>query len=174
MYVCRRLLLPDLVHMQQSTIQSLTKHTNKHNSLLVVTSFIITMTRGTERDPNKSDVAPETAPTVAVQVGGPPYTPEPLHYSHAQSPYVQTTAPPPPVPPTNTKALWSLICGIVGILVLGIILGPIAICLGVSAKQEIQSTGSRDAQGQCQANAGIVCGSVALVLWIILVAVWAD
>ena len=170
-----RLLLPDLVHIQQSKSLS-PEHTFKHTqvTLLVVTSFIITMTRGTERDPNKSDVAPETAPTVAVQVGGPPYTPEPLHYSHAQSPYVQTMASPPPVPPTNTKALWSLICGIVGILVLGIILGPIAICLGVSAKQEIQSTGSRDAQGQCQANAGIVCGSVALVLWIILVAVWAD
>jgi len=69
---------------------------------------------------------------------------------------------------TSGKATAAMVCGIVGLLLFGIILGPIAICLGVSAKSEINQK-PRELQGSCQANAGITCGIVAIVLWIILI-----
>eukprot|EP00977_Amphora_coffeiformis_P008725 scaffold1982_cov93-Amphora_coffeaeformis.AAC.47 len=53
---------------------------------------------------------------------------------------------------TSGKATASLICGIIGILIFGIILGPIAICLGVSARQDIRNSNGQ-IEGEGQANA---------------------
>ena len=69
-------------------------------------------------------------------------------------------------PETSGKAVASMVCGIIGLFFFGIILGPIAICLGVSAKNDIRSNPDK-VQGECQANAGVCCGSVATLLWAI-------
>ena len=69
---------------------------------------------------------------------------------------------------TSGKATASMWCGIVGIFIFGLILGPIAICLGVSAKKEIAAN-PETLEGTCQANAGISCGAVSLLLWLILI-----
>ena len=74
-----------------------------------------------------------------------------------------TTAPDPPKP--NSKAMASLVCGIVGILIFGVILGPIAICLGLAAKKEIEENPGME--GTCQANAGIGLGVVALIVFFV-------
>ena len=66
----------------------------------------------------------------------------------------------------NGKAVAAMVCGIVGIFIFGIILGPIAICLGTAAKQEIKANPDK-MKGNCQANAGISCGIVAIVIWVI-------
>lgn len=74
-----------------------------------------------------------------------------------------------PVDPkqNNGKAKASLICGIVSLIIFGIILGPVAICLGVSAKNEIQQN-PETSKGKGLATGGIVRGSIGLVLHIVL------
>lgn len=89
--------------------------------------------------------------------------------------------PPPPGPPkpvgNNKKALWSLVCSIVGLFFLGIVLGPVAIFLGVQAKQEIKASSSSAGGGQIKgdgmATAGIVIGVIAFVGSIIVIAMLA-
>jgi uncharacterized Tic20 family protein len=71
-------------------------------------------------------------------------------------------------PEVSGQAIAAMVCGIVGLFIFGIILGPIAICLGAAAKQQIQQSNGRKT-GDCQATAGIVTGSIAVVIWIILV-----
>jgi len=66
------------------------------------------------------------------------------------------------------NATAAMVCGILGIIFFGIILGPLAIALGCSAKAEINEN-PREVTGDCQANTGIVCGIIALVAWVIIV-----
>ena len=73
---------------------------------------------------------------------------------------------------THTKAIWSLVSGIVGILVCGVILGPVAIWLGTTAKREIRESGGR-LSGEGMATAGIVLGIVAVAAFVIGVIVLA-
>ena len=73
---------------------------------------------------------------------------------------------------TSCMAISSMVCGIVGLVVFGIILGPIAIILGVIAKNEINAK-PEELQGACQAKAGIICGIIAVVIWTIFVIIWA-
>ncbi|GAB3265312.1 DUF4190 domain-containing protein [Nocardioides dilutus] len=84
-------------------------------------------------------------------------------------------APPPPPPPgygaqppgygapqkTNTKAIWSLVTGILGLFCCPIILAVAAIILSRSAKSEIASRGEG---GDGLATAGFVLGILGLVL----------
>ena len=73
-----------------------------------------------------------------------------------------------PAQGSNGKATASMVCGIVGIVVFGIILGPIAIILGVLARREIESTGQR---GRGMATAGIVLGIIAVVFFFIFLSI---
>jgi Domain of unknown function (DUF4190) len=66
------------------------------------------------------------------------------------------------------EAVASMICGIVSLFFIGIILGPIAICLGVSAKNKIKAN-PQALTGGCQATAGIVTGSIAVALYAIII-----
>lgn len=60
---------------------------------------------------------------------------------------------------TSQKAIWSLVCGLVGLLCFGIILGPVALGLASSAKKDIRN--SRGALGGGgMATAGTVLGIV--------------
>lgn len=70
---------------------------------------------------------------------------------------------PPPAKANSPKAVWSLVCGIVGLLCFGIILGPAAIVLGRQAQREGQPGG--------MAKAGEILGYVDIalfVLWLII------
>ena len=86
-------------------------------------------------------------------------------------------APPPPPPgfeqypasgppQTHSKATASLICGIIGLFLCGVILGPVAIYLGNQAKQEIRGSGGRYT-GDGMATAGIVLGIIAVVAFVV-------
>ena len=82
-------------------------------------------------------------------------------------------APPPsygyPQPPprqSNGLAIASLVCGIIGLLVFGIILGPLAIIFGSVGI----SRASRGASGKGMAIAGLILGVIATVVAIILIA----
>ena len=81
---------------------------------------------------------------------------------------------PPPAAPVenNKKAIWSLVCAIIGLFILGIVLGPVAIFLGVQAKQEIKARPSQ-LKGEGMATAGIVIGVIAFIGSIIIIAMLA-
>lgn len=74
---------------------------------------------------------------------------------------------------TSGKAITSLVLAIIGLifLILGIVLGPIAICLANQAKKEIKER-PRELDGACQAKAGLIIGIIATILsviWIVLI-----
>ncbi|MFV0137726.1 DUF4190 domain-containing protein [Streptomyces sp. HMX87] len=67
---------------------------------------------------------------------------------------------------TNGLAVASLVCGVIGVFVFSVILGPIAIVLGVLGLRQAPAKG-----GSGLAKAGVVLGVVALVLYAVLLAV---
>jgi Domain of unknown function (DUF4190) len=83
----------------------------------------------------------------------------------------QYGAPPPGAVPAgnNTKALWSLITGIVGLLCCGIV-GIVAIILGRSAQAEIAQTGQG---GAGMAKAGFILGIIAVAFMILQIILFA-
>ncbi|MER6786949.1 DUF4190 domain-containing protein [Streptomyces sp. NPDC000658] len=70
---------------------------------------------------------------------------------------------------TNGFAVASLCCGIVGLFLLNIVLGPLAIVFGVVARRQASVR-----NGAGMAKAGIVLGIVDVVLWLVLLAVAAS
>lgn len=70
---------------------------------------------------------------------------------------------------TNGLAIASLCCGIVGLFILNIILGPLAIVFGAVARRQ-----SAVKTGGGMAKAGIILGVVDVVLWIVLLIVAAN
>jgi len=85
---------------------------------------------------------------------------------------------PPPAPgddfmagPRNDgKAIGSLVCGILGLFVLGVVLGSVAIGLGVSAQRNI-SRNPMLVKGQGMATAGIVLGIIDVVVFLLFVTI---
>lgn len=69
----------------------------------------------------------------------------------------------------NSKALWALITGILGLLCCSP-LGIVAIILGRSAQAEIAQTGQG---GQGKAKAGFILGIIALALLVIQIILFA-
>lgn len=74
---------------------------------------------------------------------------------------------PQPAKSSNGMAIAGLVCGIVGLLILAVVLGPLAIIFGGVGL----SRSNKGASGKGMAIAGIVLGIVDLVLWIILITV---
>ncbi|CAL9342804.1 hypothetical protein SUDANB58_00302 [Streptomyces sp. enrichment culture] len=70
---------------------------------------------------------------------------------------------------TNGLAIASLVCGIIGLFLFNVVLGPIAIVLGVVGMRQAPARG-----GAGMAKAGIVLGVVDLVLFLVLMAVAAS
>jgi Domain of unknown function (DUF4190) len=60
------------------------------------------------------------------------------------------------------KAIASLICAIVGLFVLGVVLGPVAICLAASATSDINRK-PKELKGKCMATSGLVIGIIGFV-----------
>jgi hypothetical protein len=109
------------------------------------------------------------------QQGFPPTGPPPAYQQPGPPPF-SPTGPPPGYaaygssgtfgPPKNSgKAIASLVCGIVGLLCFGIILGPIALGLGLSAKKDIAASNG-SVTGGGMATAGIVLGVLAVVSFV--------
>jgi hypothetical protein len=63
-------------------------------------------------------------------------------------------------------AIASLVCGIIGLLVFGIILGPLAVIFGGVGL----SRANRGASGKGMAIAGLILGLIATVVAIVLIA----
>lgn len=68
----------------------------------------------------------------------------------------------PPPEKTNMVALWAMICGIVGVFCCQIILGPLALILGIVALSQIKKNPHEKGSGM--AITGIVLGILALLL----------
>jgi len=93
--------------------------------------------------------------------------------------------PPPAAPPpppgfdygagapavTAGKATGALVCGIIGLFLCGIILGPVAIYLGTQAKKEIRTSDGR-LKGEGMATAGIVMGVIAVIGFVISIIIF--
>nr|WSW68580.1 DUF4190 domain-containing protein [Streptomyces sp. NBC_00995] len=65
---------------------------------------------------------------------------------------------------TNGFAVASLICGIIGLLFFGIVLGPVAIVLGVVGLRQLSAKG-----GTGMAKAGLVLGVIDLLIVVVMV-----
>ncbi|HEX4686760.1 MAG TPA: DUF4190 domain-containing protein [Nocardioides sp.] len=71
----------------------------------------------------------------------------------------------PPARANSSKAVWSLVCGIVGLLCFGIILGPVAIVLGRQAQRQ---------GGGGMAKAGEILGYVDVALFVLWIVIYAS
>ena len=69
-------------------------------------------------------------------------------------------------PATNSKAIWSLVLGILGLVCCGFLAGIPALILGNSAKKEIAASGGAQS-GAGMAQAGFVLGIIAIVLGVL-------
>jgi Domain of unknown function (DUF4190) len=76
-----------------------------------------------------------------------------------------------PQPRVNGMAVASMVLGILGLFFFGVILGPLAIIFGCIANGKIKES-PEEFTGECQAKAGIICGIIALVLWVIVLIVY--
>lgn len=74
----------------------------------------------------------------------------------------------PPVKKTSGKAIASLVLSIIGLFILGIVLGPVAIGLAVSAKKDIKEK-PNEVEGECMATSGLVIGVIGFVLSIVFI-----
>ena len=79
-----------------------------------------------------------------------------------------TAVPEYPEPRTSGAAIASLVVAIIGLFLIGIVLGPIAICLAVSAKNDIRARPD-EVKGEGLANAGLVIGVVGTVISVIFI-----
>ena len=70
----------------------------------------------------------------------------------------------PPAAPTNSSAIASLVCGILGLTACPVVLSIVALVLGYSAKKTIRASGGRE-QGDGMATAGIVTGWIGIAIW---------
>jgi hypothetical protein len=73
---------------------------------------------------------------------------------------------PPPAPANSPKAVWSLVCGIVGLVCFGIILGIVAVVLG----RQAQAEGARGGM----AKAGEILGYIDIALFVVGVIIFVN
>jgi Domain of unknown function (DUF4190) len=134
-----------------------------------------------------SDSTPPPPPQEPPPGGGynpPPggYNPPPGGYNPPPGGYGSTPPPPPPGygaapgygPPVgnNSKAIWALVLGILGLLCCGFFTGIPAIILGKQAQNEIDRTGGAQG-GRGMATAGFVLGIIACVWGVVSIILYA-
>lgn len=107
--------------------------------------------------PFSGDQPPSEQPPGAPLPGASQWQPE--GYGYAVNPAAKN----------NGLAVASLVCGIVGLLILTIVLSPLAIIFGVRARGQIARAGGAQ-KGQGLATAGMVLGIVGVALIVILIA----
>lgn len=102
------------------------------------------------------------------------YPPAPAPYGaappgYAGGPYAGAY---PGPPKTSQKAIGSLVSAVVGLCICGIVLGPVAIALGVMARRDIAASGGAQT-GSGLATGGIVLGVLVLLLGLVQVVLLA-
>jgi hypothetical protein len=107
--------------------------------------------------------AARTVGELALLVADLPQGPVPVHQA---APHVPATFLPVP-PPTNGKAVGSLVCGILTFFTAGVT-GLPAVILGHSARSEIQRTGER---GEGFAMTGLVLGWLSVAGWALIITI---
>jgi hypothetical protein len=80
--------------------------------------------------------------------------------------------PPVPPPPTSSKAITSLVLGVLSIFLCGLFTGIPAIFVGISARRSIRASEGRES-GDGLAVGGIVAGIVGTVISVVAVALIA-
>jgi uncharacterized membrane protein len=90
----------------------------------------------------------------------------PAVQGYAQPPVPRTFLPAPP-PPTNGKAVGSMVCGVLTTMTMGLT-GIPAVILGHSARAEIRRTGQG---GDGFAMAGLILGWLSVAGWAVILAV---
>lgn len=70
-------------------------------------------------------------------------------------------------PKSSSQATVALVVGIVSIFLFGIILGPLAIILGVRAKKDVEESNGR-LSGRGKAQAAVYCGIASIALWVVV------
>lgn len=70
-------------------------------------------------------------------------------------------------PETSMKAIFSLVCGILGLCCCNLVFGPVAIVLGILARNDIKNNPGDECRGEGLAIAGIVLGALDVILGII-------
>jgi hypothetical protein len=66
------------------------------------------------------------------------------------------------------KAIAALVCGIISLILFGIVLGVVAVVLGTMARKEIAADPSLEGDGM--ALAGIITGAIGALLAVVLIA----
>lgn len=94
--------------------------------------------------------------------GQPPYPGYPPQQQHGYG-YSPYQAP----PKNNGMAIAALVCGIVGLLVFAVVLGPLAFIFGLVALNQIKGSGGLQ-KGRGMAIAGIVLGPIDIIAWLIV------
>jgi hypothetical protein len=103
--------------------------------------------------------------------GQQPYGQQPYGQQlYGQQPYGQYGYPQPQQQASNGLAIASLVCGIAGFLVFGVVLGPLAVIFGAIGL----SRANRGASGRGMAIAGLVLGVLATVIAIVLLVAIAN
>ena len=69
---------------------------------------------------------------------------------------------------SHSHATAALLVGILGLFVFGIVLGPLAIYLGVRSRRDIEASHGQ-LTGSGKATAAIVLGAIATAVWVIFV-----
>jgi hypothetical protein len=69
---------------------------------------------------------------------------------------------------TSKEAIWSLVCGIAGFFICGLILGLVAINKAKKAKDEIAASGGQIG-GSGLATTGMVLGIIDIIAWAFLI-----
>ena len=119
-----------------------------------------------EQDPEGRSDEPPPPPAE----GSPPPPPPPD--APWQSPPPGPGQPGAPVgSPTNQKATWALILGILGPLCCGIFTAIPALILGIVARKEIDASGGRQSGGG-MAIAGIILGIVGIIVSVVFIVFW--
>jgi hypothetical protein len=99
---------------------------------------------------------PGAPPTTAPPTFGAP--PAPYAPPGPGSPPVYPGGPGAPMAPTNSSAIISLVCGLVGLLTGCLPTGPVGLWFGVRARREIRERGE---QGDGMAIAGLITSGIA-------------
>ena len=88
-----------------------------------------------------------------------------IDMGNAASPVQSDTS----APKTSCLAITSMVLSIVGFFLLGNVLGPLAIILGAIAIHRINEK-PHELVGHGMAKAGIICGVIAIVVYILAIA----
>lgn len=126
-----------------------------------------------EHEPERADEGQSEEPGSQPPPPGGPQPPPPPAQSWQPSATTPAHGQPaaPGSAPTNQKAIWALVLGIVGLLCCGIFTAIPALIVGIMANKEIGASGGYQA-GRGMAIAGIVLGTVGTILSLLLIAFW--